>query len=134
MLRRVSDEHLWIPLVDEPIGTIVSEIQLEDDEIDRLVDSPSRLLAFKTFAYIRVGILLGQLLVEQDVEPYDGSSTWVELLMRDESHSAAIRRELRAVAEEIDADPRYAEEPAVGPDPATRARFREFAQRRLANG
>ena len=62
-------DEIWIPLVDEPIGTIVQEIQDGDPEIRRLVDTPHRVLAFKTFAYIRVGVLLGQLLVENDVDP-----------------------------------------------------------------
>ena len=56
-------EDLWIPLVDEPIGSIVARIQEEDPELGGLVASPHRLLAFRTFAYIRVGILLGELLV-----------------------------------------------------------------------
>ena len=49
-------EEIWLPLVDEPIGSIVQKIQEEDPEIDRLVRSPHRILAFRTFAYIRVGI------------------------------------------------------------------------------
>ena len=67
MLPDVSGaEEFWIPLVDEPIGAIVAQIQQERPEIGALVDSPRKLLAFRTFAYIRVGILLGQLLVEQE--------------------------------------------------------------------
>ena len=34
-----DDEELWLPLVDEPIGTIVAQLQAEDPEIDRLVGS-----------------------------------------------------------------------------------------------
>jgi len=64
-------DELWIPLVDEPIGSIVARIQEEDPELDALVASPHRLLAFRTFAYIRVGLLLGELLVESDLDPYD---------------------------------------------------------------
>ena len=52
-------EDIWIPLVDEPIGSIVAEIQREHPEIDRLVSTPHRVLAFRTFAYIRVGLVLG---------------------------------------------------------------------------
>src|SRR3954451_20000831 len=122
-----AEQGLWIPLVDEPIGSIVSTIQEEDAEITRLVDSPHRILAFRTFAYIRVGLLLGQLLVENDVPGYDGTETWIEALLREERHKDAVVRELRAVAEEIAADPRYADDEAVGPDEAARARFREFA-------
>ena len=45
------------------------------------MDSPRKLLAFRTFAYIRVGILLGRLLVEHDVEP-DESTSWAEQLRK----------------------------------------------------
>jgi hypothetical protein len=125
-------EELWIPLVDEPIGTIVAQLQEEDPELDALVSSPGRLLAFRTFAYIRVGLLLGELLVDQDVEPYDGSETWVEQLLENPEHRAAVAREIRAVADEIAADPAYATDEQLGPDEETRRRFREFAQSRLS--
>src|SRR3954463_4564376 len=111
-----EQEDLWIPLVDEPIGSIVSQIQEETPEIDQLVASPHRILAFRTFAYIRVGILLGQLLVDHDVPEYDGTETWIEALLRDPRHKEAVVSELRAVAEEVAADPRYAEEGKMGPD------------------
>jgi len=124
-------EELWIPLVDEPIGSVVAQLQEEDPELDDLVSSPHRLLAFRTFAYIRVGVLLGELLVEQDVGPYDGSETWVEALLSNPNHRAAVAREVRAVAEEIAADPAYAEQERLGPDEETRRRFREFAKRQL---
>ena len=121
-------EEVWLPLVDEPIGSIVAQIQEDDPEIERLVGSPKRILAFRTFAYIRVGVKLGELLVENDVPPYDGSDTWVELLLRDPKHRAAVAQEVRAVAEEIAVDPLYGEEP-LGPDDDVRARFREFARK-----
>src|SRR5471032_1385651 len=95
-----DDGDLWIPLVDEPIGSIVAQIQQDDPEIDRLVRSPHRIVAFRTFAYLRVGLLLGQLLVEQDLPEYDGSETWIETLLRHPEHREAVVRELRAVAEE----------------------------------
>ena len=131
-VRMAEFEQIWLPLVDEPIGAIVQQIQDEDADIDRLIGSPHRILAFRTFAYIRVGILLGQLLFDNDVPPYDGSETWVEALLRDPEHRAALRREVRAVAEEIAADPRYADEEPLGPDEAARERFRAFARRQLA--
>jgi hypothetical protein len=124
-------EDVWIPLVDEPIGGIVAQVEAAEPQIRALVDSPRRLLAFRTFAYIRVGVLLGRLLVEHDLEPYDGSETWVDGLMRDPAHSARVRAEVRAVAEEIAADPRYADGESLGPDEGARARFREFARREL---
>jgi hypothetical protein len=131
-VRVAGLEEIWVPLVDEPIGAIVQQIQEEEPEIDRLVSSPHRILAFRTFAYIRVGLLLGQLLFEADVPPYDGSETWVDALLRDPKHRDAIVEEVRAVAHEIAADPRYAEEERLGPDEAARERFRAFAREQLA--
>jgi hypothetical protein len=125
-----SVEDFWIPLVDEPVGTIVAEIQEERPEIAALVDSPRRLLAFRTFAYIRVGILLGRLLVEHDVKP-DESMTWAEQLAHNPEHHAKVVQEVLAVAEEIAADPAYARE-HLGPSDEERQRFSEFAKRRLA--
>jgi len=125
-------EEIWLPLVDEPIGSIVGQIQQDDPEIDRLVSSPHRILAFRTFAYIRVGLLLGQLLFEEDVPPYDGSETWIDALLRDPKHREALVQEVRAVAQEIAADPKYAEEEPLGPDEAARERFRAFARKQLA--
>jgi hypothetical protein len=124
-------DEIWIPLVDEPIGSIVARIQEEHPDIDRLVSTPQRLLAFRTFAYIRVGLLLGQLLIDNDLDPYDGSETWVDALLRDPAHRAEVEREVQAVAEEIAADPAYADEDEIGPDETVRERFREFARRRL---
>ena len=123
--------EIWIPLVDEPIGSIVEQLQAEHPEIDALVASPHKILAFRTFAYIRVGIVLGRLLVEHDVPDYDGTETWVEALLREEQHRNAVVRELRAVAEEIAADPRYADDEPMGPDDDARSRFREFARKQL---
>jgi hypothetical protein len=131
-VRVAGLEEIWVPLVDEPIGAIVQQIQEQEPEIDRLVSSPHRILAFRTFAYIRVGLLLGQLLFEADVPPYDGSETWVDALLRDPKHRDAIVEEVRAVAHEIAADPRYAEEERLGPDEAARERFRAFAREQLA--
>ena len=124
-------EEIWLPLVDEPIGSIVQQLQADDPEIERLVGSPRRILAFRTFAYIRVGVKLGELLLEHDVPPYEGSDTWIELLLRDPAHKAILAAEVRAVAEEIAADPRYGAEESLGPDDDARARFREFARNQL---
>ena len=126
-----NEDDFWIPLVDEPIGTVVAEIQSEDPEIELLVDSPRKLLAFRTFAYIRVGILLGSLLVERDVDSDDAAS-WAERLLSEPEVREQVTAEIRAVAEEIAADPAYAHDSLLGPDDAERARFRDFAKRRLA--
>ncbi|HET7043484.1 MAG TPA: hypothetical protein VFI37_01435 [Gaiellaceae bacterium] len=130
-MTEARPEELWIPLVDEPIGSIVGQVQADHDDIARLVSTPRQILAFRTFAYIRVGILLGQLLVEHDIPAYDGSENWVESLLRNPQHREAVVREVRAVAEEIAADPAYAGDETLGPDDEARARFREFARRQF---
>ena len=124
-------EDLWIPLVDEPIGSIVQQIQDENPEIAKLVESPHRILAFRTFAYIRTDLVLGQLLFDHDLPDYDGSENWVDALLRDPEHHAALTREVRAVAEEIARDPKYADDEPLGPDEAARERFRAFAREKL---
>ena len=126
--RRMSAEDFWLPLVDEPIGEFVAELQREDEELAALVASPRRQLAFRTFAYIRVGVLLGSLLVDHDVRP-GGSRTWVDELLADPKHRAAVIEEVKAVAREVAADPKLAEEEPVGPDEQVRERFRRFAQK-----
>ena len=126
-------EDIWIPLVDEPLGSIIEQIQRENPEISRLIESPHRILAFRTFAYIRCGLLLGQLLFDNDVPAYDGSDSWIDALLREPAHHEALTREVRAVAEEIAADPKYADEGPLGPDDAARERFRTFAREHLGS-
>ena len=121
-----SADDAWIPLVDEPIGAIVAEIQAEDREIAALVETPRRLLAFRTFAYIRVGVLLGELLVDHEMPP-DGSGTWVESVLANPEYRRRVVAEVRAVAEEVARDV----EGESGPDDAARRRFLEFARREL---
>jgi hypothetical protein len=124
-------DGLWIPLVDEPIGSIVDRVLRDDPALAARVETPHRILAFKTFAYIRTGILLGQLLFDHDVPDWDGSETWVDALLRDPAHRDAIEREVRAVAEEIASDPKYADEEPIAPDDGARDRFRAFAREHL---
>jgi hypothetical protein len=126
-----SLEDIWVPLVDEPIGGIVARLQAEDAELERLVATPRRLLAFRTFAYIRVGLVLGQLLFEDEIPPYDGSGAWVEALLANPAHREALANEVRAVGEEIAADPRYTDDEPLGPDEGAWERFREFARQKL---
>ena len=125
-------DDLWIPLVDEPIGSIVQQIQSENPDIARLVESPHRILAFRTFAYIRTGLLLGQLLFDHDLPDYDGSESWVDALLRNPAHHEALTAEVRRVAEAIAADPKYADDEPLGPDDAARERFRAFAREKLS--
>ena len=126
-----SLDDIWLPLVDEPIGGIVARLEADDPELGRLVGSPRRLLAFRTFAYIRIGIVLGQLLFEDEIEPYDGSDAWVENLLGNPAHRQALVSELTTTAEEIAADPQYADDEPLGPDEGARERFREFARKKL---
>jgi hypothetical protein len=115
----VAIDDVWLPLVDEPIGAFVTKLQEEDAELAEL--------AFRTFAYIRVGVLLGSLLVDHDVEPERGR-TWVDQLLADPKHREAAVDEVRRVAREVAADPKLAEEEPVGPDDEARERFRRFAR------
>ena len=123
-----EQDDLWLPLVDGPIESIIHELEAEDQELRALADSPEKLLAFRTFANIRVGVVLGRLLMEDEVEAYDGSETWVQGLLRNPEHRNEIATEVRAVAAELagsDVDE------AFGPDEAMRDRFRDFARREL---
>ena len=121
---------LWLPLVDEPISVIVRELEAEDPALLGLVSSPEKLLAFRTFANIRVGIVLGRLLMDEELEAYDGSETWVETLLRNPEYRDQIAAEVRAVAEEL----AEAEgEDTIGPDEAARDRFLDLARRELGD-
>lgn len=124
-------EEIWLPLVDEPIGSIVQQIQEENPELERLVGSPRRVLAFRTFAYIRVGLMLGQLLFDNDLPPYDGSESWVDVLLKDPAHHEALAKEVRTVAQEIADDPAFADEEPLGPDEDAKERFRTFLREQL---
>jgi hypothetical protein len=121
-------DEIWIPLVDEPIGQIVERILREDPALAARIETPHRIVAFKTFAYIRTGILLGQLLFDHDIPDWDGSESWVDALLREPQHRAAIEQEVRTVAEEIVSDPEYADDEPLAPDDETRDRFRAFAR------
>ncbi len=122
-------DEFWIPLVDEPIGEIVAQIEGENEDIRRLIDSPQKLLAFRTFGYIRVGILLGQLFVERDDAPAEGAESWGEQLVREPEVRAELLQELRSVAEEVAAESEHEE--AAAPDEDARKRFRAAAKRAL---
>jgi hypothetical protein len=120
-----SNEELWIPLVDEPIGTVLEELQAQDPEIARLVAGPRRTLAFKTFSYVKVGLLLGELLVDSDVTTDDDGS-WVEKLLQEPATRDRVRALMRDIAEELAADSSYDDDSVPGDD--VRERFRAFAK------
>jgi hypothetical protein len=125
-------DEIWFPLVDEPIGQIVNRIVKDDPALAERVETPHRILAFRTFAYIRTGILLGQLLFDHDIPDWDGSESWIEALLREPRHRAAIEEEVRAVADEIASDPAYADDEPLAPDDGARDRFRAFAREHLS--
>lgn len=125
-----ATDDLWIPLVDEPIGLIVEAVYTGDPELAELVGTPRRILAFRTFAYIRVGLLLGQLLLENDVPEFDHTDNWVEALLEDPRHRASVAAAVRGVAEEVAREPDPESVP-IGPDDEARKRFREFARKQL---
>lgn len=120
----MNEDEVWVPLVDEPIGDVVTRVVASEPAIAALVASPRHQLAFRTFAYIRVGLLLGQLLVDHDVAPEE-SKMWVEDLLQDPAHYASVVAEVRAVAHGVAADPRLAD-PEAAPDPAARERFERY--------
>ena len=122
---------MWIPLVDEPIGAIVAQLESENEDLSRLIDSPQKVLAFRTFAHIRVGIFLGRLLVERDDAPGNGTETWVEQLVREPEVRAGLLQELRGVAEEVAAESEHEE--VAAPDKGARERFRAAAKRALGS-
>jgi hypothetical protein len=66
------------------------------------------------------------------VPAYDGTETWIDALLREERHRDAVVAELRQVAEEVAADPKYAGDEPIGPDDGARDRFREFAKKHLS--
>jgi hypothetical protein len=123
----VTDEA-WIPLVDEAIGEIVAQLESEHEELGDLLDSPQKVLAFRTFANIRVGMVLGRLLVERDLAPGTENEPWVQQLAREPEVRDELLAELREVAEQLAEEDDT--EPAA-PDAAARERFRAFARRTL---
>ncbi len=125
----VTDE-VWIPLVDESIGEIVTQLEGEHQDIRDLLDSPQKLLAFRTFANIRVGMVLGRLLVERDLAPGSEDEPWVQSLAREADVRAELVEELREVAEQLAEEDEH--DPAR-PDEAVRERFRAFAKRTLVD-
>jgi hypothetical protein len=125
-----EQSDVWLNLAEEPIAAIVDEIEAADPELRGFVDSAEKLLAFRTFASIRVGIVLGRLLMDNEVEAYDGSETWVQRLLRNPAHRDEITAEVHAVAQEL-SNARL--DDSLGPDDGTRERFREFARRELGD-
>jgi hypothetical protein len=123
-------EDLWIPLVDEAIGEIIVELEHENPDLQEALDTPQKLLAFRTFANIRVGMVLGRQLVERDLAPGSEGDPWVRQLAAEPEVRAELLDELRDLAQDLaDED----EDEAAVPDEAARDRFRAFARRTLVD-
>ena len=125
----MGQDELWVRLVDEPIAEIVAGIEAHDPELAELVASLERRLAFRTFACIRVGVLLGELLVEHDLSS-SASGNWVEELVAEPRNRDAIAAEVKAVAREIAGDPKLSARNSH-PDADARQRFRRFLRESL---
>jgi hypothetical protein len=69
--------------------------------------------------------------VDRDFEPEERGENWAEQLLEDPDCYRQVVNEVLAVAEETAVDPAYAGETPVGPREDERARFLEFAKRRL---
>ena len=124
-------DDIWIPLVDEPIGSIVEQLQAEHPEIDELVAGrrrPSRSGRSPTSASVCCSASCSSSTTcPRTTARRPGSRR----CCASPRHKEAVVRELRAVAEEVAADPRYAGEDPIGPDVEARERFREFARKQL---
>ena len=91
--------------------------------------------AARGLARRRLGLPAGVLLVGTvgRVDYQKAPENWIDALLRDPKHHEALHREVRAVAEEIASDPRYADDESLGPDDAARDRFRAFARKQLTD-
>ena len=110
--------------MDEPIGDLVTSVQAESEEIAALVASPKRQLAFRTFAYIRIGLVLGELLVDLKSEPANRTA-WITEVLAEAKNRERVIGEIHAVAREVAADPKLALE-ETPPDPEARDRLRRL--------
>ena len=75
--------------------------------------------------------MLGQLLFDTTSPPTTAPRAGSRRCCATRSTTTRSTREVRAVAEEIAADPKYADEDPLGPDDAARERFRAFAREHL---
>ena len=109
------------------------QIQADDPDIDALIATPHRLLAFRTFAYVRVGLLLGQLLFDAATcrRMTARRPGWTQLLRDPKHHDAAERP--RGAPRSPRRSRRIRSTPMTGRSVPTKrpARaFREFARKR----
>jgi hypothetical protein len=121
-------------LLDDSLNEVINEIQYGDPVLAELADSPRHQLAFRTFAWLKAGVLLGELLVERDLEAsaVTGSS-WMSELLDDPEVRARLEAEVQAVGYQVAAEPALVHARPVRPDPATRERFLKMAESLLAS-
>lgn len=119
-LRAVSEEAL-----DE----VIERIQDGDPVLSELRNSPRHQLAFRTFACLRAGILLGQWLSERDVDGDD----WVAQLLEEPELYERLCAEVESVGYQIACDPSLVHERPHQPDPAMRRRFLRMAEALLGS-
>jgi hypothetical protein len=111
------------------INDLISSIQAGDLVLSELQLSPRHQLAFRTFAWLRAGIVLGQLLMERDLRPQEGR--WVEELLADSEVREVVVEAVQKLGYQIASDPELVHARAVRPDPEARLRFLEHAQAAL---
>ena len=115
----MTDEEFWLPLVDEPIGELVAQIQEDDLELGALASSPRRQLAFRIVRVHPCRRAARTLLVDTDVDTVS-KSTWVEQLLTDPKNRAAVEEEGgKAVGREVAAGPSL---PTTSPSARMRTR------------
>lgn len=117
-------------ICDDALDEVIEQIQEGDPVLAELRHSPRHQLAFRTFACLKAGILLGQQLVERDVEGDD----WVAQLLEDPDLYDRLRAEVESVGYQIACDPSLVHERPRQPDPAMRRRFLLLADSLLAEG
>lgn len=113
---------------EDVIDAVIEEIQDGDLVLIELRNSPRHQLAFRTFACLKAGILLGQQLVERDVEGDD----WVAQLLEEPAVYDRLRAEVESVGYQIACDPSLVHERPRQPDAAMRRRFMLLAESLLS--
>jgi hypothetical protein len=106
-------------LVDGPVAVLVDHVLAEHPDVAALVATPGRRLVFRTFAAIRVGVVLGETLTAAGMESADA---WVDEVAARPDVRSRLETELRTVAERVAADPRLAERAAREQDRRALAR------------
>lgn len=112
----------------DDLDQVIDQIQEGDPVLTELRNSPRHQLAFRTFACLKAGILLGQQLVERDTQGED----WVAKLLAEPAIYDRLRAEVESVGYQIACDPSLVHERPRQPDPAMRRRFMRMAESLLS--